>query len=154
MIMYEAKAMTGQFEEYTKHIPLIPFGGVPSIPFKYDIAKVIEWADKRYGKPIVILYFGDCDKKGKQIPKSALKDIRNWCNIDFEFIHCGLTLEQARKFKLPEDPEKPGKFQWEALDDVQAKDIICSNVKKYQKKNRFKEIEEEEKRILDKLKPQ
>ena len=152
MIMFEAKAMSGQFKKYTENIPLIPSGGDASISFKYAISKDIEWASKRYGKPIVILYFGDCDKKGEQIPQSALKDIRNWCSVNFKFIHCGLTEEQALKFKLPENPDKLGDYQWEALSDEQAREIIEKNVKKYQKKSRFKEIEEKEKKILEGIK--
>ncbi len=148
MLWFEANAMLGQFKKYTDNIPLVPFGGDPSIPFKYSIAKEIEWADAIYNKPIVILYFGDCDKKGEQIPKSALEDIEEWCSVDFEFIPCGLTLEQAKAFKLPEDPEKPDKFQWEALSDEQAKKIICNNIKKFQDKKKFKEVEKIEKEIL------
>lgn len=152
MLWFEANAMLGQFKKYTENIPLVPFGGDPSLPFKHSIAKEIEWADAVYKKPVIILYFGDCDKKGEQIPQSALKDIREWCGVDFKFFHCGLTREQADKFRLPEDPRKPGKFQWESLSDEQAKDIICGNIEKYQKKSKFREIEEKEIEILNEVK--
>lgn len=130
-VWFEAEAMKGQFEHYTEHVTLRPFKGDASIPFKWDIAKRLEWYSKLYQKPIKILYFGDCDKKGKQIPWSALKDIRSWCEVDFDFEACGLTLEQAKKYNLPENPEKPGNFQWEALPDQAAKKIILGALTPY-----------------------
>ena len=74
-LWFEAKAMRAQFEHYTKYITLRPFGGDPSIPYKWQAAQELERASKYYNKPIVILYFGDYDKKGLSIPESALKDI-------------------------------------------------------------------------------
>jgi len=152
MIWFEAQAMIHQFKYYTEHIPLVAFKGDPSLYYKHKLSKAIESAADDYNKPIVILYFGDCDKKGKQIPESALRDIRKWCDTEFEFIHCGLTLEQAKKLNLPENPEKPGEYQWEALTDEQAKGIIEPYVKKYFKEVRVKEIEEKEEDILEEVK--
>jgi hypothetical protein len=149
MILFEAKAMINQFKYYTRNIPLCAFGGDVSIPMKFEIAKQIEYADEKYHKPIVILYFGDCDEKGKQIHKSALKDIKDWCSIDFDFIPCGLTIEQAKAFKLPTNPDKPNNYQWEALTDEQAKALITKSVEKYQDKTRYKSIETKEKRITN-----
>ncbi len=124
-IWFEAKAMIGQFRYYAKGIDLLPFGGDTSIPFKWDIAAHLEGCIARYDLPVTILYFGDADTKGYQIPNSALKDIRAWCDADFEFVHCGLSMEQVRKYGLPENPEKPGQYQWEALSDDGAQEIIC-----------------------------
>jgi hypothetical protein len=39
LIMYEAKAMTGQFRQYAPGITLVPFGGDPSIPYKWEVAQ-------------------------------------------------------------------------------------------------------------------
>ncbi len=128
MIWFEARAMEKQFRYYTKDIPLAAFGGDASIPFKWDIAMAIRNAKERYNKPIMILYFGDLDDKGQKIYKAALKDIRAWSQTDFECIYCGLTKEQAEIFKLPENPDKPGQYQWEALTDEQAKAIITSQL--------------------------
>jgi hypothetical protein len=38
IIAFEARAMTGQFEHYTQDITLVPFGGDPSIPYKWEVA--------------------------------------------------------------------------------------------------------------------
>ncbi|MGA2363526.1 MAG: hypothetical protein ABSG73_13855 [Candidatus Aminicenantales bacterium] len=63
-LWFEARAMVGQFEHYTKYIDLVPMAGQPSIPFKWSLAKRLEQASERYGKPIIILYFGDEDLAG------------------------------------------------------------------------------------------
>ena len=134
-LWYEARAMTDQFWYYTKdlHVTMVPFGGDYTISPKWQTAKRIEKRIETYQKPIVILYFGDCDEKGNMIPNAALKDIREWCKYDFEFIRCGLTLEQAKKLKLPENPERKGQYQWEAINDKDAGEMILSNLFKYWK---------------------
>jgi hypothetical protein len=45
--------------------------------------------------------------------------------------HCRLTLEQAKTFNLPENPERPGQFQWESLSDEQAASLIVPALEKY-----------------------
>jgi len=124
-IGFEARAMADQFLYYTEGINLFPFGGDAHINFKWEIAKHIEKVHKWYGGiPTQFLYFGDYDKKGNKIFEVAKKDIQKWCKYPIDFVWCGLTKEQAEKFKLPENPDKPGQYQWEALTDPQAKEII------------------------------
>jgi len=132
-LWFEAEAMHQQFEYYTKpyRVSLIPFRGDASIPLKWTIAKKLEEAHEKHQKPIKILYFGDRDDKGEQILEAALKDIRAWCKISFDIEHVGLTLEQAKAFQLPENPEHPGAFQWEALEDTQAKQLILGSLEQY-----------------------
>jgi len=123
-LWFEANAMRPQFEHYTSHVPLRPFGGDPSIPFKWEIAKHLEWVAEALAKPIVILYFGDLDEKGKTIPTTAEQDIRSWADVDFRFIRCGLNSGHEIEFSLVENPEKPGTYQWEALDDNGARELF------------------------------
>ncbi len=130
-LWFEAKAMAGQFRHYTQRINLVPFGGDPSIPLKWDLAKDLEYYANKYDKPIVILYFGDLDDKGKKIPKSAGGTVSEWCSVDFQLVHCGLTKEQAEANHLPENPDKPGEYQWEALSDEAAREIITQAVSQY-----------------------
>ena len=129
-VWYEAEAMSGQFEKYIPYeIPLRPFRGDYSIPKKWETAQTLRFAAmelKNYGKDpkIIVLYFGDLDKKGLSIAQSALKDIKKWAMAHFEFHRIGLTPSQVKKFRLPENPERPGQHQWEALSDEQARSII------------------------------
>ena len=146
-LWYEAKAMHGQFAYYTEHITLRPFGGDPSIPYKWQIAKELEAASERYGLPIVILYFGDLDPKGLMIPESALKDIRAWCDVEFEFIRCGLNSGDELRYNIPENPDKPGTYQWEAVSDSAASEIIRSSISEFVSHGSFQETEDEEAEI-------
>ena len=128
-VWFEAEAMNGQFEHYVREawwITTRPFRGDYSIEKKYQAANDLLAMAKK-GKAITILYFGDCDMKGKVIPFSALKDIKNWMyryEDQLQFYVAGLTVEQAHHYGLPENFERPGQWQWEALSDAQAKEII------------------------------
>lgn len=145
-LWYEARAMTQQFQHYTQHVTLRPMGGQPSIPYKWDTAKALERAASRYDLPIVILYFGDLDTAGELISEVVERDVREWCNVDFEFIRCGLNEDQVRRFDVPENPEKPGEYQWEALSDEGAHTIISECVDPYLRHDAFREIERVEER--------
>jgi len=146
-IWFEAEAMYSQFSHYTApyHVTLRPFKGDASIDYKWKTAKNLEGL-AGYGKPIIILYFGDYDVKGLEIPNSALKDIRAWCNSDFTFIRCGINKEHIDIFHLPEQPDKPGAFQWEALSEAQAQKLILGNLQKYWSLGAVKRVEEQEAR--------
>jgi len=135
-LWFEAEAMHGQFEHYTKdyRVSLIPFRGECSIPIKWQIAKKLENMHKKYQLPIKILYFGDCDQKGLEIFENALRDIKVWCHVEFAIERIGLTDQQAKTFNLPENPNKPGTYQWEALNNEQAGNLILEALTKYQRK--------------------
>jgi len=159
-VWFEAQAMFEQFRKYTSEyrVSLVPFRGDISISLKWQLAKYLEDIHIEYpDKPIKILYFGDCDKKGLQIPQSALKDIRSWCNTSFDFEFIGLTLTQAKYYNLPENPEKKNQYQWESLSDSQAQEIILGAIKKYLKVvpqsilDREKELEKKLKEYYDLL---
>jgi hypothetical protein len=134
-LWFEAAAMVRQFEYYTKGVTLRPFQGQPSIPYKYEIAKSLREMRSYYGKEIVILYFGDYDAAGLAIQNTAEADIRGWCGRDFELIRCGLNEGDGERLGIPENFEHPGSYQWEALDDAQARDLITTSVNKYVDKN-------------------
>jgi len=132
LVCFEAEAMYRQFEYYARpyYVSLIPFRGDTGIEHKWRIAKLIESLGS-YGKPITVLYFGDLDTKGRKIPGSAFKDIRAWCSASFEYHWVGLTASQVRKYHLPDNPERPGQYQWEALEDKDAGDLITSVLDQY-----------------------
>ena len=148
-LWFEAKAMKGQFEHYTEYITLRPFGGDASIFFKWQIAKELEEKHDQYQTPIIILYFGDLDPKGLQIPKSAVKDVREWAKVDFEFIRCGLNPGDEVTYNIPENPDKPGTYQWEAVNDEAAKELIESWTGKYISQGLFQSVESLEKSITN-----
>lgn len=153
-LWFEAKAMRGQFEHYTDHLTLVPFGGDPSIPYKWEIAKRLEKRVARYDLPIVILYFGDLDPKGLTIPESAAADVRDWCAVNFKFVRCALNPGDEVTYNIPENPDKPGQYQWEALDDAAAGKLIAEHVGEFISQGVFSEIEAQERQITARFKRQ
>ncbi len=132
IIMFEARAMTQQFKQYTRGFTLVPLGGQPSIPFKYNIAQFIEnRALDTYDLPAQVLYFGDLDPAGQLIFETAERDINLWSNVSVDFIWCGLTQDQVTQFGVPENPDIRGHYQWEALTDEQASQIISETLNQY-----------------------
>lgn len=145
-LWFEARAMARQFEHYTKNITLVPMGGQPSIGLKWDLAKDLEKTARAYDLPITILYFGDLDDAGGTISETVQRDVRKWCEYEFDFIHCGLTEAHVRRWNVPENPEKPGQFQWEALSDEGARSIITDATSPFLSHGGFLEIEENERK--------
>lgn len=130
-LWFEAEAMVRQFEYYTHGVNLVPFSGAPSIDYKWRIAKNIETRAACYSKPVVVLYFGDLDDAGLTIPNSALADVRRWCGVDFEYVRGGLNHGDEVRFNIPENIDKPGAYQWEALSDTGARELLEGNMRKY-----------------------
>lgn len=139
-LWFEARAMRDQFEHYTQHLTLRPMGGQPSIPYKWETAKHLEQVYREYGKPIKILYFGDLDAAGGIISDTAEADVSKWCTAPFEFIRCGLTAQQVTRYNVPENIEKPGQYQWEALPDEAARDIITASVNPFVRHDAFLKV--------------
>ena len=140
-LWFEANGMKNQFEYYTDFITLRPMGGQPSIPYKYEAAKALEWAAKTYGVPVVVLYFGDLDTGGEFIGDAVDRDTHKWCGVDYKFIRCGLTIEQVEKYGVPENPDKPGDYQWEALAgdrEYAAGEIIRDAIKTFMRLDAFR----------------
>jgi len=126
MLAFEANAMADQFRFYTEgySVTLWPFGGDPSIPYKFRLARWIERVSREFDLPTLILYFGDLDDKGSQIPESAFYRIHRWCHYPFKAYRIGLNPGDEIRFDIPEQPDKPGAYQWEALNDDAAREII------------------------------
>ncbi len=154
-LWFEAAAMEGQFRFHADpNIPLLAFHGDISIPEKWKAADRLadRWLELK--KPIQVLYYGDLDPKGLQIPESAHQDVRNmmaqalwrkiyeerrwtssrdndewraeWREMDeaFTFTRIGLNDEHVGQYSIPENPERPGTWQWEGLEDDAAEELI------------------------------
>lgn len=144
-ILFEAFAMKGQFEYFAPDVSLVPFKGDASIEYKWRIAKRLEQMAERYdGKPIKILYFGDLDQKGLEIPENALRDIRQWCSVPFEYVRCGLNPGDEIRFGLGSAIDKPNSYQWESLSHDQARELIVPNVEKVISQRLISEVEAKE----------
>jgi hypothetical protein len=151
-VWFEAAAMHGQFSHYVnENVTLMPFGGDPSIPLKWAAARRLGERRKELDKEIVILYFGDDDPKGWQIPESAWADIRDWAMAEIEFVRIALNHGDGEGLGIPENPDHPGCYQWEALDDTQAAQLI-GQVDDYLDLDAFAECEDLEEETAEKVK--
>lgn len=175
LVLYEAEAMSRQFEYYLAplRVSSAPFKGDASIRHKADIAAMLADAHEDDGeKPVVVLYFGDWDPKGLEIPRSALKDIWRWFvrrgdevppleqlgdatgaagreewrtpDESFRWIRVGITGEHVARWHMPDNPERPGTYQWEALDDQAASELILGAVREFWDEGVVGEVAQEE----------
>uniref|UniRef100_A0A6M3MAD5 Uncharacterized protein n=1 Tax=viral metagenome TaxID=1070528 RepID=A0A6M3MAD5_9ZZZZ len=174
-IWFEAQAMYSQFNHYASpyRIPLVPFKGDTSINAKWKMAEYLAELYEKYRKPIIILYFGDYEPhrdrgsraKGLTIPMDALDDVLPWfasmiikngvltmaeltpdkLGEILTFKRIGLNEEHIKQWELPENPERPGEFQWEALNDERARDLIKGAIEEYWDRDVIIEIQEKEK---------
>lgn len=149
-VWFEASAMQSQFLHYTNgNIPLLAFHGDVSIPEKWKAAVRLYDRWRRLECPITVLYYGDLDQKGLEIPQSAHRDVQMFLmrlmaqqqrrdghqatgetvlaeyeRMQFTFERVGLKEDHPVDYNIPENPERPGTYQWEALSDDGAQELI------------------------------
>lgn len=140
-------------------IPVLSFGGYPSQTFVKDIQEDVE----RQGRPAVLIYGGDFDATGVDIPRDFLKRTEGcWAH----YIRIGLNFDQIEEFDLPPlegkwwDP-RAAKFESEhgklmqveldALPPDALKKIYEDEVAKWWEPKIFEEVVEAEKKEKKKL---
>jgi hypothetical protein len=105
-VLIEKKALQGVFQSVCEEwsVTLGACKGYPSLTFLYDIAQRLIKAENEGYQPI-ILYFGDYDPSGEDIPRSIKENIiRLGCNVEVKRI--ALTKDQVIEMKLPPAPVK------------------------------------------------
>jgi len=105
-VWIEKKALQGVFEAPCKEnaVGLAPCKGYPSLSFLYEAAYRFQQAGKK-GMNLVILYFGDFDPSGEDIPRSIESNMaRLGLNIDVVVI--ALHPAQIDALHLPGVPPK------------------------------------------------
>lgn len=105
-VWIEKKALQGVFERPCLHkdVGLAPCKGYPSITFLYEASKRFQDAVDN-GKHIIILYFGDFDPSGEDIPRS-IKENLGRLGIDVEVKRMALNQQQIIDMGLPGVPPK------------------------------------------------
>ena len=137
-ILIEKKALQGVFQSVCEDwsVTLGACKGYPSLTFLYDIANRFINASAEGYQPI-ILYFGDYDPSGEDIPRSIKENIiRHGCS-DIEVRRIALSKEQVIEMNLPPSPVKVGDTRsatWDGLGQVELDAIepnilqsLCSN---------------------------
>lgn len=105
-VWIEKKALQGVFEQpcYIHGVGLAPCKGYPSLTFLHDAKDRFNDAIDRDQKP-TILYFGDYDPSGEDIPRSLKKNLaRMGCEIELHQI--ALNQQQITEMDLPSVPAK------------------------------------------------
>lgn len=107
-VWIEKKALQGLFEPICRRmgIALSPCKGYPSLTFLNE-AKQRFREILNEGKTPIILYFGDYDATGEDIPRSIKENLRN-LGINIEVKRISLLEDQVIEMGLPHAPTKPG----------------------------------------------
>lgn len=122
-VFIEKKALQGVFESpcYKWDIALNPCKGYPSLTFLYDAKERFETALYNGKKPI-ILYFGDYDPSGENIPETILDNINKMGLEDIELRRIALMEHQVIAWNLPPAPTKltdTRSINWDGLGQVE-----------------------------------
>lgn len=104
-IWLEKEALAGVVYGVTNEfdVPLMVTRGYPSLSFVHSAAEAIGDVDK----PVHLLYFGDRDPSGVDIPRFVEEQIRElapWADIEFHRV--AVTEEQIETMNLPTRPTK------------------------------------------------
>jgi len=121
-VFIEKKALEGVFDKVcSKHdVGLGACKGYPSLTFLYEASRRFKRA-VRHGKTPVILYFGDYDPSGEDIPR-AIKDNLMKLGVDVDVRRISLMEHQVIEWKLPPAPAKVTDSRtanWDGLGQVE-----------------------------------
>lgn len=122
-VLIEKKALVGTFEGICKRnrVALGACKGYPSLTFLNDVAQRMIEAESN-GKTPIILYFGDYDPSGEDIPRSIQDNLEKDFGVSVEVRRIALMEEQVIKWKLPPAPAKVGDSRtanWDGLGQVE-----------------------------------
>ena len=122
-VFIEKKALQGVFEEPCKRmsVALNPCKGYPSLTFLYDAAMRFEEAINQ-GKTPIILYFGDYDPSGENIPETIVENLYRMSGETIELRRIALNEQQVIDWNLPPAPTKDSDTRsanWAGLGQVE-----------------------------------
>lgn len=93
---------------YEYCVPVVVAKGFSSISYMNKCRERIQYYADREGKPTVILYFGDFDPSGWEMPEAMLETFHGDMGVDEEDLtmyRCALTEDQVHGLSLPHSPE-------------------------------------------------
>jgi hypothetical protein len=105
-VFIEKKALQGVFQRECRNwnVALGACKGYPSLTFLHESYLRFKDADER-GKKVIILYFGDYDPSGEDIPRSIYENILRF-GLDIEIRRIALMENQVIEWNLPPAPAK------------------------------------------------
>ncbi|MGH1336050.1 MAG: hypothetical protein ACRBFS_07970 [Aureispira sp.] len=122
-IWIEKKALQGVFRPITMEydVALAACKGYPSLTFLNEAAQRFQEVIDKGAIPL-ILYFGDYDATGEDIPRSIAANLKEDFGINIEMARIGLHLEQVLQLNLPPAPTKTSDSRaknWEGIGQVE-----------------------------------
>lgn len=120
-VFIEKKALQGVFKKVCKdwNVALGVCKGYPSLTFLYESAARFRHASMN--KIPIIIYFGDYDPSGEDIPRSIKENMINF-GVEVEVKRIALMEHQVIEMELPPAPIKPGdkrSASWDGLGQVE-----------------------------------
>jgi hypothetical protein len=105
VITLEKEALARRVAEITgeRQVPLLVFGGYPSITQKHEFA---EWISDQAPQQILVLHFGDWNPSGEHMGTNFEETLRRYRAKNFTFTRAALTEQQIKRFKLITRPAK------------------------------------------------
>lgn len=121
-VWIEKKALIGAFKSpcYDYSTALFPCKGYPSLTWLYEAKTRFGEAEAR-NQEVIILYFGDYDPSGEDIPRS-IQDNLEKMGSDIEVERIALLEEQVTEWQLPPAPTKTTdtrSFTWDGIGQVE-----------------------------------
>lgn len=107
IVLVEKQAQETNFKAVCQRldVDLAVMRGYSSLSYLKEIADSME-GDETDGRQLVLLYFGDFDPSGVNIPETIERDLKGLFNQDFIFERIALNKDQALKMKLIPAPPK------------------------------------------------
>ena len=107
-VWLEKQALAALFEQVTDewHVRLAPCRGYPSLTYLWEGSQNLNTIEDR---EIVILYFGDFDPSGQDIPRYIEQSLTEDLGVDtsnMTFLKVAITPEQIKAYKIPPMPVK------------------------------------------------
>lgn len=165
-VFIEKKALQGVFEGICKRwdIALSPCKGYPSLTFQHQIKERFEEAIS-LDKKVVVLYFGDYDCSGEDIPRSIRDTIIRMGidEYDFEIRRIALMEQQVIDWKLPPAPTKTtdtrsanwdglGQVELDAVDNRKIQELLTDAIESIFDQELGDELDEQEEREKEEFK--
>lgn len=122
-ILIEKKALEGVFAKPCAKwdVAVGACKGYPSLTFLYELSERLRDAQSE-GKQPIILYFGDYDPSGEDIPRSIGENLQKFGVYDVEIRRIALMEQQVIEWKLPPAPAKETDSRtanWDGLGQVE-----------------------------------
>ncbi len=104
-VWLEKQALAALFEQVTdaEGIDLAVCRGYPSLTFLWEASETLQELDS---KEIQILYFGDFDPTGEDIPRYVMETLREEFGIEATFERVAINRDQIDRYNIPPAPAK------------------------------------------------